>query len=69
MFVKNLTSTITGKISSRYNDVSPEIKSKSTDINTLLNRVKSDQKKEARRKILFTATAAGSVLLFGVLIF
>ncbi len=42
---------------------------KSTDINILLNRVKQDQKKESRKKILFTAATSAGILLFGVLIF
>ena len=42
---------------------------KSTNINILLNRVKQDQKKESRKKILFTAFASFGLVLFGVLIF
>jgi len=42
---------------------------KSTDVNILLNRVKQDQKKESRKKILFTAATSAGILLFGVLIF
>ena len=42
---------------------------KSTNINILLNRVKQDQKKESRKKLLFSAAASAGVLLFGVLIF
>ena len=42
---------------------------KSTDINILLNRVRQDQKKESRKKILFTAATSLGVVLFGVLIF
>ena len=42
---------------------------KSTNINVLLNRVKQDQKKESRKKILFSAAASAGVLIFGVLIF
>jgi|TARA_A100001388_G_C28352619_1_gene304073 hypothetical protein len=43
--------------------------SKSTNINVLLNRVKLDQKRESRKKILFTAATSLGVVLFGVLIF
>ena len=43
--------------------------SKSTNINILLNRVKLDQKKESRKKLLFTAATSLGVVLFGVLIF
>ena len=42
---------------------------KSTNINILLNRVKQDQKKESRKKLLFTAATSLGVILFGVLIF
>ncbi len=42
---------------------------KSTNINILLNRVKQDQKKESRKKLLFTAATSLGVVLFGVLIF
>ena len=42
---------------------------KSTNINVLLNRVKLDQKKESRQKIIFTAATSLSLVIFGVLIF
>ena len=42
---------------------------KSTNINVLLNRVKLDQKRESRKKILFTAATSIGVVIFGVLIF
>ena len=42
---------------------------KSTNINVLLNRVKLDQKKENRKKIIFTAATSLGVVLFGVLVF
>ena len=42
---------------------------KSTNINVLLNRVKQDQKKESRKKILFSAVTSIGLVLFGVLIF
>ena len=42
---------------------------KSTNINVLLNRVKLDQKRESRKKLLFTAATSFGVLLFAVLIF
>ena len=68
MFVKNLTSTITGKISSRYNDVSPEIKSKSTDINILLNRVRADKKKEKLETLGIIFLVSLSVLATGLIV-
>ena len=42
---------------------------KSTNINVLLNRVKLDQKKESRKKIVFTAATSLGLVIFGVLIF
>ena len=56
---------------SRYfqKDNNEEIEKKSTNINVLLNRVKLDQKKESRKKLLFSAAASVGVVLFGVLIF
>ena len=42
---------------------------KSTNINVLLNRVKLDQKKESRNKIIFTAATSLGLVLFGVLVF
>jgi hypothetical protein len=69
--MKNSFATVRDKMVSRYlqkndNDAN-EIKS--TDINVLLNRVKLDQKKESRKKLLFSAAASAGVVLFGVLIF
>ena len=43
--------------------------SKSTDINVLLNRVKLDQKNEARKKLYFSAAASTGLILFGLIIF
>jgi len=68
--MKNSLSSLTNKITSSYtsNDESQD-DIKSTDINVLLNRVRLDQKKESRKKILFTAATSLGVVLFGVLIF
>ena len=68
--MKNNLSSVKNKIISRYlsediNQNSP----KSTNVNVLLNRVKLDQKKESRKKILFSAATSAGVLLLGVLIF
>ena len=45
------------------------IEVKSTNINILLNRVKLDQKKESKKKIIFTAATSLGLVLFGVLVF
>ena len=42
---------------------------KSTNINVLLNRVKLDQKKESRKKIVFTSATLLCLFIFVVLIF
>ncbi len=42
---------------------------KSTNVNVLLNRVKSNQKNESRKKIYFSAAASTGLILFGLLIF
>ena len=69
--MKNSFVTVRDKMISRYiqNDNDNEIEKKSTNINVLLNRVKLDQKKESRKKLLFSAAASAGVVLFGVLIF
>ena len=68
--MKKTFSSVKNKIISRYlvADNTENLK-KSTDINILLNRVKLDKKREGRKKILFSAVASASVLVFGVLIF
>tara|TARA_B100001121_G_scaffold308435_1_gene332426 strand:+ start:480 stop:686 length:207 start_codon:yes stop_codon:yes gene_type:complete len=47
----------------------PKNQTKSTDINVLLNRVKTNQKNESRKKLYFSAAASTGLLLFGILIF
>lgn len=68
--MKNSYSAIRNKIISKntLNDESLS-KTKTADINVLLNRVKLDQKKESRKKILFTAATSFGVILFGILVF
>ena len=68
--MKNSLLSIKNKIVSRYTEEETNLyTTKSTNINVLLNRVKLDQKKEGRKKLLFTAATSLGVLLFGVLIF
>ena len=69
--MKNSFVIVRDKMISKYiqKDNSDEIEKKSTNINVLLNRVKLDQKKESRKKLLFSAAASAGVVLFGVLIF
>ncbi len=68
--MKNLSDSVRKRLISRYldNDI-PKIQPKSTDINVLLNRVKSNQKNEKRKKLYFSAAASTGLLLFGLIIF
>ena len=53
--VKNTTQIVKEKLISKYLDKdSPKNLSKSTDINVLLNRVKTNQKNESRKKLYFS---------------
>ena len=70
MFMKNVLASIKEKMIQRYIIEDENLYSKkSTNINILLNRVRQDQKKESRKKLLFTAATSLGVVLFGVLIF
>ena len=69
LIMKKIISSGQNIVSSKYLlNTKNDIRSKSTDINILLNRVKLDQKKESRRKILFSLIASVGVLTFGFLI-
>ena len=68
--MKNSISSIKNRIIAKpitLDENSNEVKS--TNINVLLNRVKLDQKKESRNKIIFTAATSLGLVIFGVLIF
>ena len=68
--MRNSFTDVKKKMVSRYlSKDTDQVSSKSTNINILLNRVKLDQKKESRKKLLFSAAASFSILIFGVLIF
>ena len=68
--MKNVLASIREKMIQRYTIEDENLYSKkSTNINILLNRVRQDQKKESRKKLLFTAATSLGVVLFGVLIF
>ena len=68
--MKNLTNSIKHKLISKYT-VSDTAKtsSRSTDINILLNRVKSDKKQETLKKFYFSAAASTGLVLFGLIVF
>ncbi len=67
--VKNLLSSVKTKMISKYVSHDDSNKSKSTNINVLLNRVRIDQKREKIKKIIFSATASLGLLIFGIIIF
>ncbi len=68
--MKNLTNTLKQKLASKYTvSDSPHSYSRRTDINVLLNRVKSDKKQEIKKKFYFSAVASTGLILFGLVIF
>ena len=68
--MKNLTNPLKQKLISKYTvSDTPQNISKSTDINVLLNRVKSNKKEEIRKKFYFSAAASTGLILFGLVIF
>jgi hypothetical protein len=68
--MKNSSTSVKEKLISKYLDNKITVsQSKSTDINVLLNRVKTNQKNESRRKLYFSAAASTGLLLFGLIIF
>ena len=68
--MRNTVENVKQKLISRYREKSyNQNQVKSTDINVLLNRVKTNQKNETRRKLYFSAAASTGLILFGILIF
>ena len=68
--MKNLTNSLKQKLTSKYTvSDSPETTSRRTDINVLLNRVKSDKKQETKKKFYFSAAASTGLILFGLIVF
>ena len=68
--MKNTLSSIQQKFVQKNTQQHQDLNTvKSSNINVLLNRVKLDQKRETRKKLLFSASASAFVLIFGVLIF
>ena len=68
--MKNSATTLKEKLISKYSEKTVNQNNvKSTDINVLLNRVKSNQKNESRRKLYFSAAASTGLILFGLIIF
>ena len=68
--MKNLSVNVKNKLISRYlNKDTTSLSTKRTDINVLLNRVKTNQKNESRKKLYFSAVASTGLILFGLIIF
>ena len=68
--MKNDQSSIKDQLVERYlQKREPKNLPKSTDINVLLNRVKTNQKNESRKKLYFSAAASSALVLFGLIIF
>jgi|TARA_B100001063_G_C16365852_1_gene358223 hypothetical protein len=68
--MRSRVESVKQKIISRYLEKNTEPKQvKSTDINVLLNRVKTNQKNESRKKLYFSAAASAGLFLFGLIIF
>ena len=68
--MKNTVSNPNNKVFSKFFDKSTsQNQIKSTDINVLLNRVKTKQKIEYQKKIYFSAAASAGLVIFGLLIF
>ena len=68
--MKNLSVNVKNKLISRYlNKDTISLSTKRTDINVLLNRVKTNQKNESRKKLYFSAVASTGLILFGLIIF
>ena len=68
--MKKTLSSVRNKMIQRYTSINDDkYKSKSTNINVLLNRVRIDKKKERAKKILFSLSASLGILVFAIIIF
>ncbi len=68
--MRNTGLSVRDKLVEKYLDKEPEEKKvKSTNINILLNRIKTNKKNESRKKLYFSAAVSTGLLLFGALIF
>lgn len=68
--MKNLTNPLKQKLVSKYTvPESSQTTTRSTDINVLLNRVKSNKKQEILKKFYFSIVASTGLILFGLVIF
>ena len=70
MNVKNSFENVRDRLVSRYSSSdNPTANTKSTDINILLNRIRTNKKNESRKKLYFSAAASTGLILFGLIIF
>ena len=70
MDVKNPFENVRDQLVSRYiSPDNPTANTKSTDINILLNRIRTNKKNESRKKLYFSAAASTGLILFGLIIF
>ena len=68
--MKNSGFNVTDKLTEKYLVKDhPKNQSKSTNINVLLNRVKTEKRNESMKKLYFSAVASTGLVLFGLLIF
>ena len=68
--MKNLNNALRERLVAKYLEKdTPKNQLRSTNINVLLNRVKTNQKNESLKKILFSAAASSALVLFGIIIF
>jgi len=68
--MKNFKLSLRDKLVKKYLEKDKQKNlTRNTDINVLLNRVKTNQKKESRNKIYFSAAVSTSLLVFSFLIF
>ena len=68
--MKSTGLSVKEKLLEKYlNKDTPKKLPKSTDINVLLNRVKTNQKHESRKKLFFSAAASTGLIIFGIIIF
>tara|TARA_B100000575_G_scaffold174686_1_gene139999 strand:+ start:377 stop:583 length:207 start_codon:yes stop_codon:yes gene_type:complete len=68
--MKNTGFSVKEKLIAKYLEKdTPKTIQKSIDVNVLLNRVKTNQINEKKRKLYFSAAASTGLILFGFLIF
>ena len=68
--MKKTLPSVKNKMIQRYTTIDDDkYKSKSTNINVLLNRVRIDKKKEKTKKILFSVSASLGILVFAIILF